>query len=164
MSTATLSSELVAETADRQEKRRRAISGAVFSEFRRVNPEIKEVSLVENGQVLIATEASKAGRALVSDSRYFEYHIPVAGDEKRQTNLVVTVPRDIVYERVLRSVKNFAALFVASAFLAVLLLQVGAALQDVARASPEKLSAAASEAGLVMIKPVFFLAVFLDSS
>ena len=33
MSTATLSSGLVAETADRQEKRRRAISGAVFSEF-----------------------------------------------------------------------------------------------------------------------------------
>src|SRR5580693_2205404 len=31
--TATLSSGLVAETADRQEKRRRAISGAVFSEF-----------------------------------------------------------------------------------------------------------------------------------
>lgn len=137
--------------------------GAVFSEFRRVNPEIKDVSLVENGQVLIATEASKAGRSIVSDSRYFEYHIPVAGDDKRKTNLVVTVPRDIVYERVLRSVKNFAALFVASAFLAVLLLQVGAALQDVARASPDKLSAAASEAGLVMIKPVFFLAVFLDS-
>ena len=33
MQTATLSSGFVAETADRQEKRRRAISGAVFSEF-----------------------------------------------------------------------------------------------------------------------------------
>jgi hypothetical protein len=31
--TATLSSGFVAEAADRQEKRRRAISGAVFSEF-----------------------------------------------------------------------------------------------------------------------------------
>jgi MFS family permease len=33
MQTATLSSRFVAETADREEKRRRAISGAVFSEF-----------------------------------------------------------------------------------------------------------------------------------
>src|SRR5271156_6929312 len=33
MQTATLSSGFVAEAADRQEKRRRAISGAVFSEF-----------------------------------------------------------------------------------------------------------------------------------
>ena len=33
MQTATLSSGFVAEAADRQEKRRRAITGAVFSEF-----------------------------------------------------------------------------------------------------------------------------------
>jgi MFS family permease len=138
--------------------------GRMFGEFRRLNSEIKEVTLVENGRVTIASEPAKVGKAPVSDSRYFEYQIPVAGDDQRKTNLVVTVPRDIVFERVLRSVKNFAALFVASAFLAVLLLQVAAALRDVGRVSSNgKEPVAASEAGLVMIKPVFFLTVFLDS-
>jgi predicted MFS family arabinose efflux permease len=138
--------------------------GAMFTEFRRLNSEIKDVTLVENGKATIATEQAKVGRTLVSDTRYFEYQIPVTGDEQRKTDIVVTVPRDIVYDRVLRSVKNFAALFIGSAFLAILLLQVAAALRDIDRApSGEEASAAAREAGLVMIKPVFFLAVFLDS-
>jgi MFS family permease len=138
--------------------------GQMFAEFRRLNSDIKDVALVENGRITITTEPAKAGKPVVSDSRYFEYHIPVAGDENRKTDLVVTVPRDIVFERVIRSVKNFAALFIASAFLAVLLLQVAAALQDVGRTpSAPGAPVAGSEAGLIIMKPVFFLAVFLDS-
>jgi MFS family permease len=133
--------------------------GGMFTEFRRLNSEIKDVTLVENGRATIATEPAKVGRALVSDKRYFEYQVPVTGDAQRKTDIVVTVPRDIVYDHVVSSIKNFAALFIASTFLAILLLQVAAALRDVDRA-PSKHS---SEAGLVMIKPVFFLAVFLDS-
>ncbi|MBV8835246.1 MAG: MFS transporter [Alphaproteobacteria bacterium] len=137
--------------------------GDLFSEFRRLNTEIKSVILVDKGQVVFATAGAKAGQSHVADGSYFEYHIPVTGDDKRETSLIVTVPRDIVYERVLRSVKNFAALFVASAFLAVLLLQVASALQDVARDPSKEISVTAGEAGLVIIKPVFFLAVFFDS-
>jgi predicted MFS family arabinose efflux permease len=138
--------------------------GKMFSEFRGLNPDIKEVTLVEAGHVTIGTDSAKVGKTFVSDTRNFEYLIPVAGNEERKADLIVTVPRDIVYERVLRSVKNFAALFVASAFLAVLLLQVASAVRDVVRTpGSEQAPLAASEAGLVMIKPVFFLAVFLDS-
>src|SRR4051812_873402 len=138
----------------------------VFVEFRRVNPEIKEIVLVENGLVVIAKDLSKQGKPLVSDDHDLAYEIPVASDgNDRAVSLFVTVPRDIVYERVLRHVRNFAALFVASGFLAVLLLQVAAALQDVVPASPNnsKPTLASSETALLMIKPVFFLAVFLDS-
>ncbi len=137
----------------------------VFSEFRGVNSGIKDVVLVENGRVAIAADSAKNNKRFVSDHRDFEYEIPVqTSDEKRKTSLLVTVPRDIVFERVVRSVKNFAALFIASAFLALLLLQVAATLQDVNRtSSDEKTPLATSQTGLIMMKPVFFLAVFLDS-
>jgi MFS family permease len=79
--------------------------------------------------------------------------------------LAVTILKSIVFERVARSVKNFAALFIASAFLSGLFLQVAASMQRMHKtaqvAADDK--AAISDAALVLIKPVFFLAVFLDS-
>ncbi len=70
------------------------------------------------------------------------------------------MPKSVVFEQVARSVKNFAALFIASAFLSGLFLQVAASLQR-ARGSDDQNTA--SDAGLVIIKPAYFLAVFLDS-
>ena len=77
----------------------------------------------------------------------------------------MTVPRDAVFDRVVRSVKNFAALFVASAFLAGLFLQVASSLQSLGqRIAPEAgRDCAPTMPALVTIKPIFFLAVFLDS-
>jgi MFS family permease len=136
--------------------------GELFSEFRQANPEIKDIALFENGRIVI--DPARHDKGVVSDSRDFEYEIPVSTeDAKRIVALVMSVPRNVLYERVLRSIKNFAALFVASAFLAVLFFHVATAFQDIARGSPNHARVAASDAGLVMIKPVFFLAVFLDS-
>jgi len=78
------------------------------------------------------------------------------------------VPRDVVVNRVVRSVKNLAALFVASALLASLFLQVAASLQSLTGgqsllAQSKSTAAEIESAALVMIKPIFFLAVFLDS-
>jgi MFS family permease len=130
-----------------------------------VNAEIKDITVVENGRAVLATDPGKLGKRLVSDQRDLELQIPLSeGNQQRNANLVVTVPRDVVFERVFRSIRNFAALFVASAFLAALFLQVAGALQGVngfsSGAGPP---AAAGEFALIIIKPVFFLAVFLDS-
>src|SRR5947208_16678302 len=88
-------------------------------------------------------------------------------DQNRDVALAVTVPRDVVFERVLRSIKNFAALFIASAFLSGLFLQVAASMQSLRASRAESQGASpstsAGDAALVFVKPVFFLAVFLDS-
>jgi MFS family permease len=142
-----------------------------FAEYRKLNPEISEAALLIDNSVQITTEAAKVGKTWNSDDRNFEYKVNLSPEDKpRYTNLTVTVPRDVVFERVLRSVKNFAALFIASAFLSGLFLQVASSIQNRTRAQDGAASGAAPgaapgalDAGLVIVKPVFFLAVFLDS-
>jgi MFS family permease len=63
-------------------------------------------------------------------------------------------------------VRNFAALFVASAFLAGLFLQVANSMQRLRMSKSESLissnATSAEEASLIIVKPIFFLAVFLE--
>jgi MFS family permease len=138
-----------------------------FSEYRRANSDINEAALLENGAVVIGTDRTKLTKGWTFDPQNFEYQIDLshASDQDRRVALAVTVPRDVVYERIIRNVRNFAALFVASAFLAGLFLQVAASLQRLrpteSTSAPEPKSA--GDAALVIVKPVFFLSVFFDS-
>ena len=142
----------------------------IFSEYKRLNGEIKEAALIENDIIQIDNDQAKVGKKWVSDPRNFEFKFDLtrADQRERTVNLVVTVPKDAVVDRVVRSVKNLAALFVASALLAGLFLQVASSLQSL-RASQSSLegvksnASSAEDAALVTIKPIFFLAVFLDS-
>ena len=137
-----------------------------FKDYRTLNPEVSEAALLIDNSVEITTEQGKIGRAWTSDSGKFEYRVDLSPpDQPRYHSLAVTVLKSIVFERVTRSVKNFAALFIASAFLSGLFLQVASSIQRLQKSQveTEEDKAAASDAGLVIIKPVFFLAVFLDS-
>jgi len=73
----------------------------------------------------------------------------------------------VVYERVQRSIKNFAALFIASIFLSGVFLQVAVSLQGARSAAPSPDVPAQEGAGgdiaLILLKPLYFLGVFLDS-
>ena len=101
-----------------------------FRDYRKLNPEISEAAVLIGNSIEIATGTGKLGRAWTSDTGQFEYKIDLsAADKPSQTSLAVTVPKAVVFERVARSVKNFATLFIASAFLAGLFLQVAASLQ-----------------------------------
>jgi len=142
----------------------------IFSDYKRLNTEINEAALIENGIIQIDTDTSKVNKKWVSDSRNFEFNIDLSRPDQKEriVHLVVTVPKDVVVNRVVRSVKNLAALFVASALLAGLFLQVAASLQNLRisqslTGSANADSESAENAALVMIKPIFFLAVFLDS-
>ncbi len=139
-----------------------------FREYRRVNTEISEAAIVVDKDVIVSTNDGHVGQQWTSDPHNFEYDVALShGDERHHTSLAVTVPSNVVYERVTRSVKNFAALFIASGFLAGLFFQVAASLQRLgAVRSPAGFQAgepAAGDALLVIVKPIFFLAVFLDS-
>jgi len=139
-----------------------------FREYRRLNSEISEAALIVDKRIVVSTNEKRVGTGWSPDPRNFEYTVDLShGTEGRHTSLAVTVPSYVVYERVARSVKNFAAMFIASAFLAGLFFQVAAALQrlgsSLSRSGFQVREAAAGDALLVIVRPIFFLAVFLDS-
>lgn len=138
-----------------------------FGDYRRLNPDITAAGLIVDGKVKIHTDANMVGKPWVSEPHTYEYifHLTEAGDH-RKINVAVALPTEIVYRQVARSVKNFAALFVASAFLAGLFLQLGSSMQQSnsigARCGPEDNPAKTDETALNLVKPVFFVAVFLE--
>ncbi len=139
-----------------------------FGEYRRLNSEVSEAALIVDNAREITTDPAKAGKGWNSDPWNYEHRIDMSRpDQSRRIDLAVTVPRDVVFQRVVRSIKNFAALFIASAFLSGLFLQVAASMQSLRASNVSSQNAAPNTAGgdaaLVFVKPVFFLAVFLDS-
>lgn len=138
-----------------------------FNDYRRLNPEISEAALILDGTIQITTEASKVGKQWTSDARSYDYLVEVSRpDSPRRVTIAVSVPKDLVYSRVERSVRNFAALFVASAFLAGLFLQVASSMQRIRETGTSTPAAARARLGeetaLIIVKPIFFLAVFLE--
>jgi MFS family permease len=139
----------------------------VFSEYQRLNPEISEASLLIDGIVQISSDAKTVGKSWIPNTGNFEYNIDLSRpDIARRVNLVVVAPRAVVYEQVERSVRNFAALFVASAFLSGLFLQMASSMQRLRSSTTQPLSSIKTkinqEVGLIIVKPIFFLAVFLE--
>jgi len=141
--------------------------GRVFQDYRRLNPDVQDASLLVDGVVKISTDAKKIGKPWTTDPHNFEYNIDLSRTKKvNATSLVVSAPTAVVYNQVERSVRNFAALFVASAFLAGLFLQVASSMQRLRSSGTESVSSGTAtlneEAGLIIVKPIFFLAVFLE--
>ncbi len=147
----------------------------IFTDYKHLNRDINEAALIENGVVQVDTAADHIGKGWTSDPRNFEFKTDLtrADRKDRVVNVVATVPKDAVIERVVRSVKNLAALFVASALLAGLFLQVAISLQGIRASEPSETEpsetsapaakAPAEDVALITIKPIFFLAVFLDA-
>ncbi|MGI9449148.1 MAG: MFS transporter, partial [Geminicoccaceae bacterium] len=137
-----------------------------FSEYRRLNPDIASAALVVDDTILIHTDSYMVGKPWESTSGHYEYIVDIspAGSD-RQVNIAVILPQEIVYWRTLRSIKNFAALFIASAFLASLFLQIAGSFHQRAgpcvRGSPKK-SAPDDERTLKLVKPVFYVTMCVE--
>ena len=130
-----------------------------FGEYRRLNPDIGAVALVVDGRIAIHTDPFMVGRPWSSDASTYEYRVEVTpSGSPQRVEIAVTLPEDIVYGRVLHNAKNFLALFVASAFLANLFLQLAGTLH---RAGPAA-SDATGEKALALIKPVFYVAMCVE--
>ena len=110
----------------------------VFKEYRELNPDISAAGLIVNGQVLIHTDSAMIGKPWITDRQAYEFMIDLTppGNDGNQVHVAVAMPSDIVYRQVVRNVKNFAALFLASAFLAGLFLHVATSLQWLQLAGP----------------------------
>src|SRR5712691_495033 len=138
----------------------------VFEEFRRGNSEISQAALIVDSTVeVISTDHAKAHKAWVPVPSDYEFKADLSRpDGPRSVGVAVAVPRNVMVERVARSVKNFTALFIASAFLSGLFLQLHEALGGAKSPSSESPKAGpVGDSALLILKPIFFLAVFLDS-
>jgi predicted MFS family arabinose efflux permease len=77
--------------------------------------------------------------------------------------ILVSMPRDIVIGQVLNSVRNFAALFVASAFFAAIFMQVASSRQrSIENNQGQGEETRSRTSSLLLVKPVFFLAVCVE--
>lgn len=135
-----------------------------FEKYRQLNPEISEAALLLDQSREITTNPANKGRIWKSEATNFDYKVDLGKPESgRFASFAISVPKSVIFGRVFRSVKNFAALFIASAFLAGLLLQVAGSAQSLRKTDAPVPKLVSNDIGLVLIKPVFFLSVFLDA-
>mgnify|MGYP001423440685 CR=1 FL=1 len=133
------------------------------NDYRRLNPDINAAGITVNSRVVVHTDPAQIGRYWWSDPANHEYRADLTpANHPRATQVVVAVPKAIVYWQVLRNVKNFAALFVASGLFAFLFMQVAQAIQQARRAAGNSTMDWRNIAALDLVKPIFFLAVFVD--
>src|SRR5258708_8270476 len=100
----------------------------MFADYRRLNPEIKEAALIVDDVVLVDTDPGKLGKPWGADPKAYQYTVDLSRpDQPSRVRAAVSVPGEMVYHQVERSVRNFAAIFVATCFFARLFLQVAPA-------------------------------------
>jgi predicted MFS family arabinose efflux permease len=135
----------------------------VLDNYRRLNPEISAISITVNGRVAVHTDRSRIGAPWTTNPEQSEYRAMLTPPEHpRAAQVILSVPRNYVLWQVARSIKNYAALFAASALFAALFLQVAHAIQTSRPADGAQSSDWRSGMALELVKPVFFLAVFVD--
>ena len=139
----------------------------LFADYQRLNPDIEAAALIINDKVAIHTDPEQVGQPWVHDNTSYEYIVDLTPPGSIRTiRTAVALPFDVVYKRIMRSIKNFAALFVASAFLAGLFLQLVSILPSQYhpenKLTTEIIKPESEEAMLNLVKPVFFVAIFIE--
>ncbi len=136
----------------------------VLIDYKRLNPDVSAAAIVVDGRALYHTDRKLAGKNWEAGSGVYQISVQLSPDNADQkTMLAVEIPKSIIYWQVGRSVKNFAALFIASAFFAVLFLELGRALQRLHVSHSQSRDDRTGGAEISLVKPAFFLAVFLEN-
>jgi len=130
-----------------------------FGDYRRLNPDIAAAALIVGEQALIHTDPARQGRGWTTDGSTYDYVVTLTGDPALK--VAVSLPAELVYRQAGRAVKNFAALFVASALLAGLFLQLATG-RGIAAGAAAANDAGANDRAIRLVAPVFFLAVFAE--
>jgi MFS family permease len=135
----------------------------LFGDYKRLNPDLRAAALLVDGKVRAHVDPTRRGVEWDKVESDHEYTVRLTPENAaREVLIKVAIPRDIVFQQVFRSVKNFAALFVACGFFAALFMGLARSLQLLANAAPGQWSEQHEIATIDLIKPVFFLAVFVE--
>jgi predicted MFS family arabinose efflux permease len=136
----------------------------LFAEYKRLNPDLRAAALIVDGKIRAHADPSRRGTSWDHDPNDYEYTVKISGpDSPREVVVTVALPRDIVNQQVMRSVKNFTALFVASGFFAALFMGLARSLKQISDSHKDgQWSVQEERATINLVKPVFFLAVFVE--
>ncbi len=111
-----------------------------FADYKRLNPDISYVALTSANRIVIHTDPELVGNTWKPLLDHFKYALPLrvgsqAGTQAQDARVNVGIPKDLVYSRLWRSIKNFSVLFIASAFISFFLLDVLLAVRHSRRAT-----------------------------
>ncbi|MEZ5669080.1 MAG: MFS transporter [Alphaproteobacteria bacterium] len=136
----------------------------LFREYLQLNPDLGAVGIAIDGEPRVH-EQDAADDDWLPWSGTYDYVVDLtdAGAD-HAISVLVSVPEGVVYRAVARSVKNFAALFVASALLSGVFMQLARSLRLPRRPGADGAAAQSpqGEAALDIVKPLFFLAVLAE--
>ena len=137
----------------------------VFSDYRSLYPELSVVAMTVDGVTRIHTDVQRIDQPWVPYSNNYEYTVELKGQTPATSALRfgihVGIPQSVILDKLWRSAKNFFVLFFATAFIAVLLLNLLRSLTE--QIGLKEISIAQQRAHqLGLIKPFFFLAVFAE--
>lgn len=130
------------------------------------NPEVSAIALTENGIALSHTDRTLVGRRYATPQNSLEHvnTLPFTNSD-RLLKVAVTIPAHIIFDAIKGSAKAFIVLFIACGLISLIFLNAGAAyLQGMASASQlETQTDVHFEMGLHLIKPAYFLIVFVSA-
>ncbi|MGE0659004.1 MAG: MFS transporter [Reyranellaceae bacterium] len=128
-----------------------------FDDYLRLNADLRAVALLLDESVAIHTDRAARGKPWRHEGGTFEYRAAIGRTgEGREIRVAVALPSDVVWSAVARSIKNFAALFLAAGLMAALFLQLGRSVGRGRRGEDHS-------AALAVVRPVFFVGVFAES-
>ena len=133
-----------------------------FKEYQDLNPEIKYIALTEDDIVAIHTEVGLIGEKWESQRGTFEFSRQLKTDQT-EMDIRFGVSKKLLYNSLWRYGKDFIVLLIASGFLSALFLNLTISFKRKTDLEPVELSPAAEQAmKRDLIKPVYFLAIFME--
>jgi predicted MFS family arabinose efflux permease len=135
----------------------------LFEDYRRLNPDISAIALIIDGAAKVHSDPHQIGLGWTAPQRSFEYSVDISEQNSfRSTKITIAQQKDVVYRQITDCIRNILALFVASALFAYFSMSVARSMQE-AREGKVRGQAMVSEFGIGLIKPVFFLATFIEN-
>ncbi len=142
------------------------ISGinALFREYKHNNPEISEIAFTDHGIAHYHTNEQATGKPYSVPSDSYGYLVSL--NDSHQLQVTLTIPKDLVLKEVLDSLQEFIVLFIATGLIALIFLDSGTQLVNLSQRAASGSKKSANEEsylmGLSLIKPAYFIIVFVN--
>ena len=137
--------------------------------YRRIDPDITWVAVIENGKVALHTDPARIGRPYVAEGGVYEFSVPLRGPTAAGLRVAAAVPVAVVLRAVWSSSRNFLALFVACGLIALIFLPAGRAIAERggrrrrAAVPPDDDVVVEATHRLAILRAAYFLGVFVDA-
>jgi MFS family permease len=132
----------------------------IFDNYIKLNPEIAYITLKSDDKNILTSPSNYSEKNIVLDQKHFEYEVDLSSANQKISLYAVLIrsPKNIIYSKIWRSVKNFLALFVASGFITVIFLNLLNSLTNKPNMETEEYQ----DFVLKQIEPLYFLGSFID--